>query len=157
MRKLLLIAAILLLPSIAQAQVGNAFVVTSCGTPPSTYVAGTVRAVLIDLNGNVCSNTGGGGSSTPPYGFTPLTAGQHNLAITTSTALTVPATATFAEVCARGNNVNFTTDGTTTPTSSVGMPLAIGQCQFFSGATVLANFRAIQAAATATLDAEYFK
>ena len=157
MRKLLLIATILILPSIAQAQVGNAFVVTSCGTPPSTYVAGTVRAVLIDVNGNVCSNTGGGGSSAPPYGFTPLTPEQHNLAITTSTALTVPAGATFAEVCASGNNVNFTTDGTTTPTASVGMPLLTGQCQFFQGATILANLRLIQKAATATLDVAYFK
>lgn len=96
-------------------------------------------------------------ASVAPYQYTPLTPDQHNLAITVSTALTVPATALFAEVCASGNNVNFTYDGTTTPTSSVGMPLATGQCQFFQGATLLTNLRFIQKAATATLDVTYSK
>jgi hypothetical protein len=53
--------------------------------------------------------------------------------------------------------VNYTFDGTTTPTSSIGMPLLQGQCVFLSGATVLANFKAIQQAATATLDVAYTK
>jgi hypothetical protein len=93
-----------------------------------------------------------------PYSYTPLTAGQHNLGIVTSTALTVPATATYATLCASGAAVKYTTDGTTTPTASVGQPLALGQCVPLAGATVLANFRAIQSGAgAATLDVEYFK
>jgi hypothetical protein len=54
MRRILLIAAILLFPSIAHAQIGNAFVVSSCGTPPSTYAPGTIRNTLVDANGNSC-------------------------------------------------------------------------------------------------------
>ena len=55
-----------------------------------------------------------------PYGYTPLSPGQHNLAITSSTALTIPTGARYATVCASTAAVKYTTDGTTTPTSSVG-------------------------------------
>lgn len=92
-----------------------------------------------------------------PYQYTPLTPGQYSVAITTSTALTVPTGSLFAVVCAAGNSVNYTYDGTTTPTSSVGLPLASGQCIQFSGATVLANLKFIQTAATATLNVGYTK
>lgn len=103
-----------------------------------------------------------GGGSTPgagsqPYNYSPLAPDQHNLAITSSTALTLPTGALQAVVCVRGNNVNYTYDGTTTPTSSVGMPLAVGQCIQFSGPLVLTNLRFIQTAATATLDVGYTK
>ena len=92
-----------------------------------------------------------------PYAYTPLTPAQNNLAITSSTALTIPAGATYAVVCASGANVNFEVDGTTTPTASVGMPLLQSQCVSLSGATVISNFRAIQKSATATLDVSYYK
>ena len=45
--------------------------------------------------------------------------------------------------------------GTTTPTVSIGMTLANGSCVTLSGATVIANFRAISA--TGTIDVEFFK
>jgi len=92
-----------------------------------------------------------------PYAYTPLTPGQHNLAITASTALAVPTTATYATICGSSVLIRYTTDGTTTPTASVGQPLQAGSCVALSGATVLANFRAIQSAANGTLDVEYFK
>lgn len=121
-------------------------------------------AVASAQNQNIPNGGGGssGGGSTPgsgsqPYNYTPLTPDQHNLGIVTSTALTVPATALQAVVCAAGNNVNYTYDGTTAPTITVGMPLATGQCIQFSGATVLSNLRFIQKAATATLDVSYTK
>lgn len=89
-----------------------------------------------------------------PYQYTPVAGAQYNLAITSSTALTVPGTATYAVVCAKTAAVNYTTDGATTPTSTVGIPLAALACVPLSGAAVLTNFRAISA--TGTLTAEYF-
>jgi len=90
-----------------------------------------------------------------PYSYTPLSPGQHNLAPISSTALTVPTGARYATVCASSATVKYTTDGTTTPTASVGQPLAAGSCVSLSGATVLTNFRAISA--TGILDVEYFQ
>lgn len=92
-----------------------------------------------------------------PYSYTPLTPMQSGLTVATATSLTVPSGATYAVVCARGQNVNYTTDGITTPTISVGMQLLQNQCVNIVGATVIANFKAIQQSATATLDVSYFK
>jgi hypothetical protein len=90
-----------------------------------------------------------------PYPYAPLSPGQHNLAITTAKGLTVPAGAAYATVCAHTASVNYTTDGVTTPTASVGMALAAGACVSLSGPKVLANFLAILS--TGTLDAEFFQ
>lgn len=88
-----------------------------------------------------------------PTPYVPLSPGQHNLAPTSATALTVPAGARLAHVCASSGTVEYTVDGTTTPTASLGMPLAAGSCVDLEGALVIANFRAFSAAGT--LDVEY--
>ena len=90
-----------------------------------------------------------------PYPYSPLPPGQHNLEPTSATALTAPPGAAYAIVCASTASVRYTTDGTTAPTATVGMPLAAGACVALSGAAVLANFRALSAAGT--LDVEYFQ
>ena len=90
-----------------------------------------------------------------PYSYTPLTPGQHNLAPTSATALTVPTGATMAAIVASTATVRYTTDGTTTPTSTIGMPLAAGAAVNITGATALANFKAFSS--SGTLDVEYFK
>ena len=90
-----------------------------------------------------------------PFPFTPLAPGQHNLAPTGATGLAVPAGARYATVCGSTATIRFTTDGTTPPTNTVGMPLAAGACVTLSGSAVLANFKAISA--SGTLDVEYFK
>lgn len=118
--------------------------------------------LTIDSTGHLCDSGGGGGGSTPgagsqPYNYTPLTPGQYGLTIASATALTIPSGALQAVVCASGNNVNYTYDGTTTPTASVGLPLLTNQCVQFSGATVLANLKFIQQSATATLNVGYTK
>jgi hypothetical protein len=92
--------------------------------------------------------------------------GQHNVALASATALTVPTnpngtiSATYASVCASSSGstvgVRYTTDGTT-PTSTVGQPLLAGQCVSLAGPAVLAAFKAIETGATATLDVEYFQ
>lgn len=102
-----------------------------------------------DSNGTIIP-----GVAVPPFPYTPLTPGQHNLVVSTATGLTIPAGATYAIVQAAGASVKYTTDGTT-PTASVGMTLPSGAALALSGASVLANFRAISSAGT--LDVEYFK
>lgn len=97
------------------------------------------------------------GSTGAPYAYVPLTPSQNGTTVASSTALTVPAGATYAVVCVETQGVRWTWDGTTTPTSSVGNPIAAGQCSAFSGATVLANLRFIQQASSATIDVEYAK
>ena len=117
------------------------------GTAVTALMGGSALAAETTMNGQRYSVDGSGNLSLivagKPYDFTPLTPDQHNLAITSSTALTIPTGAFQAVVCAAGNSVKYTYDGTTTPTASVGMPLANGQCIQFSGATVLANLRFI--------------
>jgi hypothetical protein len=90
-----------------------------------------------------------------PFPYIPLSPGQHNLAPTSAAGLTIPTGARYATICASTATVRYTTDGTTLPTSSVGMPLSGGACMNLSGAIVLANFRAF--ATSGTLDVEYFK
>ena len=113
-----------------------------------TLTNGQQAAVQLDASGRQIVTVA-------PYAYTPLTPGQHNLAIVTSTALTVPTGSTYATVCEATANAKYTTDGTTTPTSTIGMTLTTGACVTLSGAIVVANFKAISA--TGTLDVEYFR
>jgi len=147
--------------SLACAQ-ADSLVVQTCGTLPLAYAPGATRNDTVDVNGNKCVDVVIGGGSAPgagsqPYNYTPLSPGQYGLAVTSSTGLTIPTGALQAQVCASGNNVNYTWDGTTTPTASVGQPLLQNQCIQFSGATLLANLKFIQTASTATLNVGYTK
>lgn len=123
---------------------------SGCGTGSFTPGPGYLT---MDSVGRLCESIGGNTAGS----FTPLSPMQAGLAITSATSLTAPSGATYAVACAAGQSVNYTTDGTTTPTASVGMPLAQGQCLTLSGASVIANFKAIQQSATATLNVSYFK
>lgn len=157
MKSIIRFAAALLLALLVSVQ---AFAQSNFPTPGGAIVDGKVDMCL-NASGNAvpCSDPSALPSVTTqaPYGYTPLTPDQHNLAITAATTLTKPTGATYAVVCAKGQNVNYTTDGTTTPTASVGTALQQNQCVALSGATVIGNFKAIQQAATATLDVNYFK
>ena len=106
-------------------------------------------ATVTDASGTIIAEVAAG-----PYPFTPKSPGQHGLAITSATSLTVPAGATYAVVQASGGSVKYTTDGTTAPTSSIGMTLAAGAAVALAGAAAIANFKAISP--TATLDVEYY-
>lgn len=64
MRKIVLGLLLCLPVSLAHAQ-STANVTSTCGTPPSTYVAGQNRPVLQDTNGNQCTNPSGGSQPTP--------------------------------------------------------------------------------------------
>jgi hypothetical protein len=159
----------------------TALVVTACGPQTPPFAVGGLHVPLMDVNGNLCSAGGGGGTFTWPgtapltnygtaptgtvpavnanvtniYQYTAVPSNQYGLTIASATLLTVPATATYGAICAETATVRYTTDGTTTPTSLVGMPLAAGACVAMRGHAVLVNFKAISA--TGTLDAEYFK
>lgn len=110
-------------------------------------------AVVIWSNGKAVSPTNM--LLAAPCSCAPLTPGQHNLAITSSTALTPPTGATYAVVQAKVATVSYTLDGTTAPTSSVGDTLAVGASLPLYGPAMIAAFRAISA--TGTLDVEYAK
>jgi hypothetical protein len=90
-----------------------------------------------------------------PYPYAPIPgSSQHNLAPTSSTALTVPNGALYATVQAAGASVRYTTDGTV-PTASVGMTLGAGVILTLSGYPIMTTVRFISA--TGTLDVEYFQ
>lgn len=147
MKKLLLILALFLCPQLASAQNNQ--------RNPCYYLSPTsVNCIPVSPTTPLPTGSGAGGVA---GSFTPLTPMQTGVTVASSTVLTVPSGATYAVVCARGQNINYTTDGTSTPTASVGMQLLQNQCVSLAGATVISNFRAIQQTATATLDVSYFK
>jgi hypothetical protein len=180
--RLLAVAAFCCFAAIAAHAQSSALVVPACGTQTPPFTAGGLHVPLMDVNGNLCSSaTSSGGTFTWPgtapltnygtapagtvpavnanvtniYQYTAVPSNQYGLTIASATLLTVPATATYGAICAETATVRYTTDGATTPTSTVGMPLAAGACVAMRGHAVLVNFKAIGAGAT--IDAEYFK
>ena len=132
-------------------------VVTSCGSmsPGSAQNAGTQGVLTVDINGNNCGS-GPGGTSSPPYGFTHLGGRQLALSSVASTALTVPTGAVYATVQANTATVYYSLVGATPSASDGSNQLLPGQpALFLSGADVLANFKAVSA--TGTITVEYFK
>lgn len=117
------------------------------------------QAVRLGQSRFVSDDVGGSspGTGAQPYNYTHVAGSQFALGCVAATALTVPATAAQAVVCAEGNDVRYTYDGVTTPTAAVGQKLSAGQCVQFSGADILARLKFIQIAATATLNVEYTK
>lgn len=102
--------------------------------------------------------------STSPYQFVPAGTMQSQLAVTTGgvVTLTVPAGTLLAVVCVRsgGSAINFSDDGTTTPTTTAtgaGRQLSPGFCVPIQGNTLINNFKAIGATTTTAIDVEYDK
>lgn len=165
MRKLLIACGALLAimlgaaaPSHAQG-VSGVIVVSSCGNQslqPWSSSAPTLGVLTVDTTGKLC-DSGGSGTAAAPYSFTALTPGQYGLAVTAATGLTPPSGATYAVACASGANIDYTLDGTTTPTASVGSQLTQGSCVALQGTSIIAAFKAIQQTATAMLNVSYFK
>lgn len=77
---------------------------------------------------------------------------------TTAAALKLspPVSACYANVIVSTAVARFTTDGVTTPTTSLGQPVAIGGTFKLDGPAMIASFKGI-GAATATFDVEYYK
>lgn len=140
----------------------TAVVVTACGTAPSSAwtTVGGIQPIVQDINGNMCMSAAGPGGAPATFvqgGRTPVAGAQYGLAVASSTALTVPATATIAMITVEGAAIRYTSDGATTPTASVGMgPFPIGSSLTFNLVS-LAGIRIIQTSASATIDVEYFK
>jgi len=126
-----------------RASIGAALALAlGCGAAPAqTY---------IDRSGTIVP-----GVAAIPFAYIPLSPGQHNLSLASAAALTVPGGARYATICASGGTAKYTTDGTTTPSATVGMPLISGACVALTGAAVIANFRAFSS--SATLDVEFFQ
>jgi len=64
---------------LAHAQVINAVVVASCGTPPQTYTAGQFQPLLVDTTGAFCVNSSGGGGTSDVV-ITPTSAAAAGIA-----------------------------------------------------------------------------
>jgi hypothetical protein len=79
--------------------------------------------------------------------------GQFAVSIAAVTSLTVPPFASVARVCDETAAARYTDDGITTPSATVGFPVAAGAC--FFEAVRLSDFRIIGAGAT--MDAGYFR
>lgn len=152
MRKPLL-ATILVLAWLSPSLAQNNFV-----TPGGSEVDGKVEMCLNGSNQAVpCGTPTNPVTTTPvPYGNTPVPPSQMGLGIVASTALTVPATATWALIVIEGAPVRWRDDGTA-PTATVGTPLSVGQTLTLNGAAELAAVRFIQQSATATIDVSYYK
>jgi hypothetical protein len=147
--------ALLIAP--ARAQQGSALVVTSCGTIPTPFVAGSLRYLTVDVNGNICGG-GGGGGGTVPWQPAPMAGGaQYGLAVSGVTTLTVPSGAKCASILSETANVRYTTSGTT-PSASVGMgPIVPGTPLQFCGSATLAALKFFAVSGSPTLDVEYFQ
>jgi hypothetical protein len=64
-KRLLLALALLLAPlGAAHAQLSNAVVVGTCGTPPATYTAGQTRQITQDTTGHACTSASATGTFT---------------------------------------------------------------------------------------------
>lgn len=59
--------------------------------------------------------------------------GQYAVSITSVTALTVPEFAASAQICVVTAAARYTDDGVTTPTSTIGIPVAAGTCLEYGG------------------------
>ena len=88
------------------------------------------------------------------YQYKPVSGAQYALAITSVQTLTVPNAARIAEICVDTAVARYTTSGTT-PSASVGIPVASGTCFQIAGRDALLAFQIIGAGATATI--EYFQ
>lgn len=92
-------------------------------------------------------------TSGAPYKGTPL--GYQQLSVSSSASgLTVPTGATFCVISVEGEPVRWRDDGTT-PTSTVGMPLQVGQQLSYSASLSAIEF--IAQTGSATLDIAYYK
>lgn len=79
--------------------------------------------------------------------------GYQQILPSTSTGLTVPATATYAIIQAEGQAVRWRDDGTA-PTAAIGMVIGVGGELSYDGN--LNAIRFIEAAATAKLNVSYY-
>lgn len=91
--------------------------------------------------------------SSSPYLYTPI-GYQQITSLATATNLTVPSGATIAVIAVEGAAVRYRDDGTS-PTASIGMPLAIGAELIYQSALSAIQF--IQQSSGAILNISYYK
>lgn len=94
------------------------------------------------------------GQVTITGGYISAGAGQYALAISGVVLLTVPKGSEIAEICVETAGVRYTDDGTT-PTSTVGIPVASGSCFQYGGP--LNKIQFIAQSGSPTIDVSYYK
>lgn len=68
----------------------------------------------------------------------------------------IPQNANYAVLICSSQGINWTDDGTTTPTSSIGMPLAVSS-YFIFAERPLSQVKVIQQASSATCNVSYYQ
>jgi hypothetical protein len=100
MKKLLFIVllAFSVAPADAQQQL-QALIVSTCGTPPVSYVAGTYGILTMDTTGKLCDGGGGGGGGTQNVNLTQILgaapSATNQLWVSPATGATFPVSGTF--------------------------------------------------------------
>ena len=160
---LILLLMLLFRPAHSQVDGGygntTGYAVSVCASPPNAYNPSTTTQnrpapFAVDALGRLCVNV---------YTVNPLSPMQSQLSVTTgaTVALTLPTGATYATISLRqgaASCINYTTDGTTTPTTGAtgtGRQLCAGQSIAYYTQAFLTNFKAIAATATTAIDVEY--
>lgn len=119
-----------------------------------TVPQGAIPVRLVAANGNSFYTAGGGVSPAP---YQPTALGYQQIVgatLVAATALTVPATATFAVIEAELADIRWRDDGVS-PTASVGMLLYAGTAPTFGGD--LATLQFIGTQTTSVLNVSYYK
>ena len=144
---------------------GNSSVVLENADGLAVTIGNTVNITLTDAGyqsaisifgvNNVLLLTATAAAANSPYTYTPL--GLETISVTSSSAVALnpPTGATTVQIAVSGAAVNYRDDGTA-PTSSVGMPAAVG-AEFFLSQANLANIQFIAQTGTATLTLSFYK
>lgn len=144
MRRFLLAAAlaVLAVPAFAQAPFYASGQVGAVGNivPAQSQSGASLKVVL--------PNVGTRNGPITPLGYQQITS------LSSATALTVPTGATIAYVTVETQGVRWRDDGTS-PTASIGNPVAAGAQLVYSGN--LSAIKFIQQAASATIDVAYYQ
>ena len=145
-------------PAVVYAPVGGSGSNASVGTNGAAAPSSSTQIALPNAGGNLTAPVLNGNGGIPVVvsgASTSVPGAQMGLGVVTATALTVPATATTAQIVVEGQSVRCRDDGTA-PTASVGTLYGVGTI-IVEAKPALSALQCIQTAATATLDVGYYK
>jgi hypothetical protein len=141
---------------------GGTFTAATVLKVTSVSAGGIITGVIVQTPGDYSTapsnpvsmgSTSGAGVGTPTFTMTyPATSGSDTF---TANSLTIPAGANYANLIASVAVARYTTDGVTTPSSTVGMPTTVGTPITLHGPLTLANFKIF--GITTLVDVEYTK
>ncbi len=119
------------------------------------------RQLTVNADGSINVTPAPSTTAPPPYVYTYVATAQYNLTAVAATTLTVPVGALYGFGSVDSNAtcnqaVQYTDDGATTPTATVGKN-APPNTTFFYTRVQLLNFKFIQQASCATMSWDYWR